>query len=109
MEYCPDNYDAFCWHEAEKERELAKYSVCEKCGSPLYEYKYTIDGKVLCEDCEFDLYADDADVYDRLMYCEDCGTPLTDFVHNIDGETLCEECAKKSYGREVELDDESHI
>lgn len=85
-------------HCAEQERELESLPVCERCETPLYEHLYRIDDKVLCEDCEFDMYAIDIDVYDVPIHCEDCGRLITDFVHNIDDELLCEACAFKNYG-----------
>lgn len=96
------DWDRYC--EAQ-EREAEKYPACQKCGATLYSDVYTIDNKVLCDDCTFDLYAEDADVYDRLMYCEHCGKPLTGFVHNIDGEVLCKECVYKNYGEKIKKEE----
>ena len=51
-EYVPDMYDAFCWHEAEQERELAKRQVCDCCGEPITEdYCYKIVRGYICQRC----------------------------------------------------------
>lgn len=52
MERVPDNYDAFCKHDAEQERELVKRAVCEDCGEPIMEDTcYLISYKLICENC----------------------------------------------------------
>lgn len=100
-EYVPDLLDKYNEYAARQEAEIAGLPECEKCGATLYEHLYRIDGKILCEDCEFDMYAEDADCFDNLIYCEHCGRPITDFVHTIDDELLCERCAYKNYGERV--------
>jgi formylmethanofuran dehydrogenase subunit E len=56
-EYCPDLYDAFCWHEDQKERELARYPVCSECDNPITEdVCYQINGELICIDCMRDNY-----------------------------------------------------
>lgn len=100
-ERIPDNYDMWSAYDTKLEMERADLPECEKCGATLYEHLYRIDGKILCEDCEFDMYAEDADCFDNLIYCEHCGRPITDFVHTIDDEMMCEKCAYKSYGERV--------
>jgi hypothetical protein len=50
--HCPDNYDAFCQHEAKQERWLAKLPECSECGEPIQtEFCYEIDGDLYCENC----------------------------------------------------------
>lgn len=63
--YCPDMYDAFCWHEAEKERELAKRQVCSECDAPITsDWCYYINGEYICEDCMRDYYMVETPVED---------------------------------------------
>ena len=51
-EYVPDMYDAFCWHEAEQERQTAKLPLCSECGEPITEdYCFYINDEYICEDC----------------------------------------------------------
>lgn len=51
-EYVPDMYDAFCWHEAEQERELAKRQRCDCCDQVITDdYCYNINGDHICSDC----------------------------------------------------------
>lgn len=97
----PDNYDRWEAYDTQREMERANLPVCEKCGATLYEHLYNIDGKILCEDCEFDLYAEMAECFDTLIFCEHCGRPITDFVHTIDNEMMCERCVYKSYGERI--------
>lgn len=48
----PDNYDAFCRHEARQEAELQKLPVCCFCDEPIQsEDCYLIYGDFVCPDC----------------------------------------------------------
>lgn len=50
--YCPDNYDAFCRHEAEQERALAKLPECSECGEKITDDEcYEFNDKLICPDC----------------------------------------------------------
>jgi formylmethanofuran dehydrogenase subunit E len=50
--YCPDNYDAFCRHEAEQERALAKLPECSECGHPITsEECFEFNDELICPDC----------------------------------------------------------
>lgn len=50
--YCPDNYDAFCRHDAEQEKALAKLPECSECGEPIQEDEcYEFNGELICLDC----------------------------------------------------------
>ena len=52
MEHCPDMYDAFTWHEAQREKEAARRQCCDECGEPIWEdFCYYIDGNYICKDC----------------------------------------------------------
>ncbi len=49
---CPDNYDAFCQHEADDEQWLKKLPVCCECRNPIQdEFCYEFDGDLYCEKC----------------------------------------------------------
>jgi formylmethanofuran dehydrogenase subunit E len=50
--YCPDNYDAFCHHEAEQEKALSKLPECSECGEKIQEDDcYEFNGELFCNDC----------------------------------------------------------
>ena len=50
--HVPDNYDAFCRHDAEQEAELARRPLCEYCEEHIQdEYAYYIEGSWFCESC----------------------------------------------------------
>lgn len=62
----PDNYDAFCRHEADAEAWLSKRPICEHCGEHIQdEFLYDINGVLYCEECAKDLFLKDADNYER--------------------------------------------
>ena len=48
----PDYNDLYAMHEAEQERRLAMYPVCDCCKEHITDDTYyEIDGKIYCEDC----------------------------------------------------------
>lgn len=48
----PDNYDQWLSHEAEQEKRLARYPVCENCGHPIQdEHLYLINDEFICTEC----------------------------------------------------------
>ena len=54
--YCPDNYDAFVWHEAEREREekewRSKLPECSECGEKITDEDcYEINDELICPEC----------------------------------------------------------
>ena len=54
--YCPDNYDAFSQHDAEREREekqwRSKLPECSECGEKIKsEEFYNLGGDYYCEEC----------------------------------------------------------
>ena len=54
--YCPDNYDAFCQHDAEREERLSKYIAqapeCSVCGEKITDEEcYEIGGEFFCNEC----------------------------------------------------------
>ena len=65
MTYIPDNYDLWKQHEAERERELAKYPVCELCGEILDSVYYEINNKRMCESCMKELYEREVELDDE--------------------------------------------
>lgn len=47
-----DNYTLWLEHEADQQDQLVKFPICDKCGEHIQsEYRYRIDGDLLCEDC----------------------------------------------------------
>ena len=52
MMHIPDNYDAFCLHDAQQQAELDKLPKCCECGEPIQtEFFYEIDGDLYCPEC----------------------------------------------------------
>lgn len=52
MPYIPDNYDAFCQHEAEQQAKLDKLPICCECGERIQtEDCYVFDDDIYCLDC----------------------------------------------------------
>lgn len=52
MTYIPDNYDAFCQHEAEQQAKLDKLPICCECGEPIQtEDCYEVNDELYCPDC----------------------------------------------------------
>ena len=50
--YCPDNYDAFCEHEARQEKALAKLPECSECGHPIQDDTcFNINDELICNEC----------------------------------------------------------
>lgn len=50
--YCPDNYDAFCQHDAEQERALSKLPECSECGHPIQtEECFEFNDELICPKC----------------------------------------------------------
>ena len=50
--YIPDNYDAFCEHEAEQQAALKRLPVCSECGERIQdEYCYEVNDEYICEQC----------------------------------------------------------
>ena len=50
--YIPDNYDAFSAYDAEQQRQLARYPVCEFCDKTIQDdYFYIINDESICEEC----------------------------------------------------------
>ena len=48
----PDNYDAFCWHEAKQERWLEKLPKCSECSEPIQDEEcYELNGELYCNKC----------------------------------------------------------
>lgn len=49
---CPDNYDAFCSHEAEQERWLQSLPFCSECGERIQDEKcFEINDELICPGC----------------------------------------------------------
>ena len=49
---CPDNYDAFCEHEARQESMLDELPICCDCKEPIQEdHLFDINGELFCFDC----------------------------------------------------------
>lgn len=70
MGYIPDNYDAWCSHQSDKERRLARYPKCYLCDEPILEEKcFRIDGELICEHCIEDYIKENYEV-DTEDYCE---------------------------------------
>ncbi len=52
MPYVPDNYDAFCQHEAEQQAALNKLPICCECGERIQtEDCYEFNDELYCLDC----------------------------------------------------------
>ena len=52
MTYIPDNYDAFCQHEAEQQAKLDKLPKCCECGEPIQtEECFEFNDELYCPDC----------------------------------------------------------
>ena len=52
MTYIPDNYDAFCQHEAEQQAKLDKLPKCCECKEPIQtEDCYAFNDELYCLDC----------------------------------------------------------
>lgn len=52
MTYIPDNYDAFCQHEAEQQAKLDKLPKCCECGERIQtEDYYEFNDELYCLDC----------------------------------------------------------
>ncbi len=50
--YIPDNYDAFCQHDAEQQAVLMHLPVCCECGEHIQdEYCYEVNDEFICEQC----------------------------------------------------------
>ncbi len=65
MNFVPDNYDAFRYHEAEQETWLHKRPKCKICKEHIQDdYLFDVDGVIYCEECMKDLYRKDAENYE---------------------------------------------
>lgn len=50
--YVPDNYDAFCEHEAAMECSLAKLPECSECGEKIQdEFCFEVNDELICHKC----------------------------------------------------------
>ena len=48
----PDNYDAFCCHEASQEAALKKLPKCCECGEPIQtDELYEVNDELVCPQC----------------------------------------------------------
>jgi formylmethanofuran dehydrogenase subunit E len=64
--YCPDNYDAFCEHEASQESLLEKLPKCADCGEPIQEeHLFDINGDLFCYECAKSNFKRDTENYMR--------------------------------------------
>ena len=62
----PDNYDAFCRHDAEQERKLTRLPVCIECGEPIQDdFLFDINGDLFCENCMQDVFRKSREDYER--------------------------------------------
>lgn len=52
-----DYNDLFGAHDRAQARKEARLPHCEYCGEPIYEKYYEINGKIVCEECLEDLFA----------------------------------------------------
>jgi hypothetical protein len=51
----PDNYDIWCYHQAEKEKAEARLPVCCHCDKHIGDdFLYYIEGDIYCEECMTD-------------------------------------------------------
>ena len=50
-------------YAAEQDEQLEKIAKCDRCGEPIYEKGYKIDGELLCLDCVDELYGKDVSDY----------------------------------------------
>lgn len=47
-----DNYDMWLLHEAEQQKQLERFPICDSCGERIQsEFRYRVAGVLLCEDC----------------------------------------------------------
>ena len=60
----PDVYDMWSEHDAERERELAKYPKCDLCGAIMDEVYYKIEGRKMCKSCMEELYEVEVEIDD---------------------------------------------
>ena len=50
--YIPDNYDAFCQHDARQQDELERLPVCCECDERIQdEYCFEFEGEYICKKC----------------------------------------------------------
>ena len=64
MDNIPDYNDFFERYEAEQERRLAMYPVCNSCGRRITDDTYfEINDKIYCEDCLNDEFGRSTDDY----------------------------------------------
>ena len=57
MYYTDDPGRDFARYDAQQARKEARLPHCEYCGEVIYEKYYEIGGKVVCEECVEDLFA----------------------------------------------------
>jgi formylmethanofuran dehydrogenase subunit E len=57
MYYTDDPVRDFARHDAEQARQEERLPHCDYCGEVIYEKYYEINGKIVCEDCLEDLFA----------------------------------------------------
>ena len=51
----PDNFDIFCAHEAEKEKQTERYPQCCRCEKHITnDFLFYIECDVYCEECMLD-------------------------------------------------------
>lgn len=57
MYYTDDPVRDFARHDAQQARQEERLPHCDYCGEVIYEKYYEINGKIVCEDCLEDLFA----------------------------------------------------
>ena len=57
MYYTDDPLRDFSRHDAERAKAEERLPHCDYCGEVIYEKYYEIGGKIVCEDCLEDLFA----------------------------------------------------
>ena len=57
MYYTDDPVRDFDRYDREQAQREARLPHCEYCGEPIYEKYYEICGKIVCEECLEDLFA----------------------------------------------------
>lgn len=51
----PDNYDIWCAHQAEEERQMERRPVCCHCDEHIGgDFCFYIEGDIWCEECMLD-------------------------------------------------------
>lgn len=55
----PDNYDRWASHDAEREAQLQRLPICEKCKNPIQQEKAVYyNDQWICEECESEFWLD---------------------------------------------------